>query len=55
MGATKAGGGAGRTAATVSGDGLRRQRGSSSGGWQSDVECSGKASREGLRRRRARG
>jgi hypothetical protein len=47
----EAGDGAGRAVAAVSGGDLQRQRGGSSGGWQSDAECSGKASREGLRRR----
>jgi hypothetical protein len=49
MGATRAGGGAGRASATVSGGGLRWQGGGSVG-WQSGVACLGRASREGLRR-----
>jgi hypothetical protein len=50
MGAIRVENGAGRVAAAVSGGGLRRQRGGSSGGRQNGMACSGKASGGALRR-----
>jgi hypothetical protein len=50
VGATRVENGTGRAAAAVSGGGLPRQRGSSSGGRQSVVACSGRASRREVRR-----
>jgi hypothetical protein len=55
VGATGVENGASIAAVMVSGSSLQRERGGSSGGQQSDVDCSGKASREGLRRRASSG